>query len=192
MNKFNVGFSRKKNTFAKRDVLLITAVAVILICLFILVSMIFSKSGTRIKAFSSIFASSDKSKYYKPQKAFDDKLKTAWTPKKQDKERFPWIKVLFKKTVTLKKIKLINGFNYKHKYYGDLYEKNNRVRSVRIVLSDYSSYYWMLRDNERDFQVLELPDPKKTRSVKIIIHSIYKGTTWDDLSISEIRFYGIQ
>jgi len=138
----------------------------------------------------SIYASSIKNKWYKPENAFDKKRKTAWTPKSTTGGKYEWIKASFSKPILLSGIRMINGFGHNHKRYGDLYEKNNRVKAVRIRLSgSVVSYYWVLKDNNSDFQSFTLPAPRKTSFVQIFIHDIYKGSLWDDLSISEIKFW---
>lgn len=167
----------------------ILALAVIALCGIVLL-LLSGRQPEEIKDNRvTIYASSSKSKQYLPANVFDNNPKTAWVAGGKNGGRFSWIKFVFSRPIKLSGIRMINGFAYKHPRHGDLYDKNNRAKSVRILLSDAASYFWVLKDNTRGFQSLRLPRPRKTRSVQIFFHSIYKTTLWNDLCISEIRFW---
>ena len=138
----------------------------------------------------SVKASGKLNRYYPEKKMTDGKKTTAWVSISKNFGKFEWIRFRFTDRISLKKIRMINGYSKKHKnrWIGDLYDRYSRIRSVRIRLSDNSSYFWILKDNKRSFQTFSFPEPRKTTSITLYIHNIYKGTYNKSVAISEIQF----
>ena len=135
-----------------------------------------------------VTASSTESDRFKPQFIADGNPATAWSPSRQasGSGQYSWIKIYLKEPAKVSGIRLINGISDEEK---SSYEKYNRAKSVRVVLSDYASYFWVLQDREKNFQTLSFPTPRETSSVQLFIHSVYRGTHWDQLCLGEIIIY---
>ncbi|MCG8572062.1 MAG: hypothetical protein MJB14_18150 [Spirochaetes bacterium] len=66
----------------------------------------------------------------------------------------------------------------------ELYEYNNRIKKIRVSSNQPDfSFDAELKDNA-NFQMLTLP--KETKKVKLKIHSIYKGSKWDDTCLNYV------
>lgn len=105
-----------------------------------------------------------------------------------------WVEILFPEAVSIK-VSMINGFVKVDKKFtqygagGDLYELNNRVKSLKVD-------YWDARDNRQSATVnfadgtREMQDAgtyQKAAKIRFIIDGIYKGTKWNDLALGEIK-----
>ena len=166
-------------------VLSISAIAGLLLLL-----AIFQKKDNPSIKISSVTASDKLRRNSDAKKTIDKKKKTAWITTRKDYGKYQWILFRFTRKIKLSKILMINGFAHKHRsrWIGDLYDRYSRIRSVRVKLSDNSSYLWLLKDNTRDFQTFTLPVPRETRAVTLYIHNIYKGSCNKSSAISELKF----
>lgn len=135
----------------------------------------------------SYTASSAKNAASGSAKAFDGDPKTAWVPGKTSDPRFESIQASWSAPTPISGIRLINGYaNDKTAYsYGA------KLRTARILLSDYSSYYWRLKEDEPGMQELSFSQTHTVRWAKLIIHSVYKGTSQppEEVGIAEIEFF---
>jgi len=177
---------RRDKKTVTRIAFILSGVAALVCLILVLVS---GPSNPDIKI-HSVKASSKLSKYYSGKNTIDSKKKTAWICTSKDYGKYEWIRFRFTERISLNEIRIINGFSHKHKsrWIGDLYDRYSRVRSVRIRLSDNSSYFWILKDNKRSFQTFTFPRTRKTTSVTLYIHNVYKGTLKKSPAISEIQF----
>ena len=135
----------------------------------------------------SYTASSAKNPASGSAKAFDGDLKTAWVPAKTSDPRFESIQASWSEPVLVSGIRLINGYASDK----NTYSYGAKLRTARILLSDYSSYYWSLKEDEPGMQELSFSQTHDVRWIKIIIHSVYKGTTEppEEVGIAEIEFF---
>ncbi|MBE7437030.1 MAG: hypothetical protein HS115_01150 [Spirochaetales bacterium] len=134
-----------------------------------------------------IFASSELRKY-PARDASDEDFLTWWTPARRSGIN-EWIKLEFDEFREVEEIRLLAGAHHKaHPEYGDLYTANSRLKSGEIVLTGEEKIPFELED-KNELQSIDLGG-KKTRSLKIIIHSTFKGERWDDLCISHIEVVG--
>lgn len=164
----------------------ITAGVLLLIVLILLVIPEGDNPALRIVGVTS---SSRQSAANDARLVMDGKRDTAWLTTGKDQGRYEWVRIRFADEVRISKILMINGYARVHpnRWIGDLYERYGRVRSARIALSDRASYFWTLDDNTRGYQTFTLPEPRKTSSVTIYIHNIWKGSVNRELAVSEIK-----
>jgi uncharacterized protein YfaP (DUF2135 family) len=116
----------------------------------------------------------------------DDNLWTSWQPKRKPAGGVgEWIKMQFNTPQTLTGFEFSNGFRRLDEL-GDLYVMNNRIKDALVEFSDGTSMPITFEDvaGEKTFT---LPEPKRTDWVKVTVKSIYKGTRWNDLAVSEFH-----
>jgi hypothetical protein len=63
---------------------------------------------------------------------------------------------------------------------------NNRVKTATLDFSDGTSLPIELKDRPNEETVV-LAEPKTTSWVKLTVNSVYKGSKWNDLAISELH-----
>ncbi|MBM3455380.1 MAG: DUF4339 domain-containing protein [Sphingomonadales bacterium] len=113
----------------------------------------------------------------------DDNPNTWWTPDPPDgKESFAKFN-LKDGYYDVYKIRIINGS------YGQYYNNNSRVSKIRITFSDGNSETFNPIETQ-DYQTLNLSHKYRTKFIKIEILNTNVGNRWNDLCISEIKFYG--
>jgi hypothetical protein len=114
---------------------------------------------------------------------FDGNLNTSWQPASPQNA---WIKIVFDKEVELSTISIANGFQTNDKY-GDEFELNSRIETAHLTFSDGTEQALRFERDARGLVSFELPS-RKTRSLTLFIDSVFAGTRWRDVAISEIRF----
>jgi hypothetical protein len=116
----------------------------------------------------------------------DDNLWTSWQPTTKPSGGVnDWLKLTFSAPQTLSAFEISNGFR-RIDDFGDLYVMNNRVKTATLEFSDGTSLPIELKDRPNEETVV-LPEPKTTSWVKLTVNSIYKGSKWNDLAISELH-----
>jgi len=135
----------------------------------------------------SYTASSNRDANSTADRAFDEKPETAWIPAKRQDPRYEWIQIDYSAPQLVSGIRMING------YGGDKakYRYGAKVRTARILLSDYASYYWILGEEIPGMQSISFEKKHEVRWIKLIIHSIYKGLhePAEELGIAEIEVF---
>ena len=81
-------------------------------------------------------------------------------------------------------MEICNGYFKSQK----LYNENSRPQVLLLTFSDGKSVRLHLED-KFEVQSFTFDKPYSTSSVKITIQSVYKGSVYEDTSISEVRFY---
>lgn len=130
----------------------------------------------------SVIASSEH-KDYKASNVDDRDYSTAWVEDKPDSGIGESVIVNFDGEVEISGLEILNGYG-KSK---ELYYANNRVKKIRIELSDGTAYERNLLDGnyEGPTSVL-LPEKVNTEYIKVTILDVYRGSEYDDTCISEI------
>ncbi|MBN1496170.1 MAG: SH3 domain-containing protein [Spirochaetes bacterium] len=105
-----------------------------------------------------------------------------------------WVEIVFPEPVTVK-VSMINGFVKVDKKFasygagGDLYELNNRVKSMKVEYRDAGDKQQTatinFADGKREMQ--EAGTYKNAARIRFIIDGIYKGKKWNDVALAEIR-----
>lgn len=126
-----------------------------------------------------------------PENAFDGYSDTAWCVSDGVGE---WIMLFDDDYQYVSGIRVLNGYNkYNYKTNTNLYYANSRPHEITIEFSDGTTIDAELEDIYSDdgdlYQELDFGRTIKTRSVKITANSVYSGTKWNDMCISEIQVY---
>jgi hypothetical protein len=123
---------------------------------------------------------------YNAQNVLDKDITTPWVEGAAGLGINEWIKLDFSKAISVKSLRLINGYNYtSNDKIGDRFAKNGRVKTARLEFSDGSSQMIQIADNNK-WQTFNLAN-KKTQMLRLVIVSAYKGSKWEDVSISEME-----
>lgn len=132
---------------------------------------------------SSNLASQGNTTYY-ARNVIDGNPGTAWIEGASDSGIGE--KIFFKSSSEQKvsHLQIMNGYCKSE----DLYMKNNRVKSIRIVFSDGTSIDRTLSDKYANYDLIVLTEPVFCNEFYIEITDVYRGTHYDDTCISEIVF----
>lgn len=127
---------------------------------------------------------------YSPKQVIDGMWDTAWVEAASGDGIGEWIEFKSDSEHKAVGIKLVNGYT-KSK---ELYEKNNRVKKVKIEFSDGSSIIKDLQDVPPEsgistFQEIYFGRVVITSYIKLTILDVYKGSKYDDTCFSEIRVF---
>jgi hypothetical protein len=86
-------------------------------------------------------------------------------------------------------IEILNGSHYpNYSTYGDLYMKNNRLLKATLQFSNGNSQTIELKDVDK-IQRISI-SPQNTNFIKLIPLEWAKGSTWNDLCISDFKVFG--
>jgi len=127
---------------------------------------------------------------FTPDNLLDDNLWSSWQPlRKPNGGVGQWIKMTFGSPQTVTGFEIYNGFRLIDEL-GDLYAMNNRIREAELEFSDGTKMPIQFED--RPVQTtIALPESKANVSwVKLTVKSVYKGTKWNDLAVSEMHVMG--
>ncbi len=130
---------------------------------------------------SSVYPS-DGSSYY-PRYATDRNSKTAWFPKKTNRDNSgQWIKFEFDKVQPLAQLKIINGWTKSR----SLWRSNSRVKNATLTFSNGKTHSVTLKDTDK-VQTLDIP-LQYTQWVKLTINNSYRGR-YNEAGLTQISFY---
>ena len=130
---------------------------------------------------------------FQPSMLHDGNIATCWQESNKDTpgqgETFT---VRFARPVNLTQIRIANGCqNHNAGKYGDLYAVNSRPRSLQLSTPDggNSPVSWALRD-QVGWQILDV-SMGDVEELTFRIGDVYRGSKWQDASVSEIMFFGL-
>ena len=125
---------------------------------------------------------------YNPKNIADGDSTTTWAIPFKGKGSV--ILDLHVKSKGIENIEIYNGYGKSEKRF----KQNSRAKEISIYSDkiDPSKLLWRgdLKDTMGFQQVPLTSFPKETSHIFIRIHSVYLGTTWNDLCISEVKFFG--
>jgi hypothetical protein len=119
-------------------------------------------------------------KHYEAKLAFDGDDATAWMANGSGPGQ--WIMVTFEAPTSITSVSVFGGAAD-----ADRYEKNNRVKTLRMISSEGRAEVFDLAD-KMQAQRFQLRRPVVTEWVKFEILAVYPGTRHDSTLISEIAF----
>lgn len=128
-----------------------------------------------------VAASSQLGKEFRPNLAFDGKLNTGWVPKGAGTEQSLFVH--FKTPALVKTVSILNGSGRDEEHY----RAANRVKTLRIVLSDGTNQLLTFKDEMR-LQRFDLERPVTASWAKFEIVSIVSGSKTNHAGIAEIVF----
>ena len=111
---------------------------------------------------------------------------TSWMAKEAGGGIGEWIEFASREEKEVSGVDIKNGYEDNKK----LYPEYNRVKRVRVELSDGSTFERKLQDDQW-YQMHNIDFGRKIRTsyVKITVLEVYKGSRYDDTYISEVRVY---
>ena len=122
---------------------------------------------------------------YGPENAIDHKAETFWVEGEAASGLGEWIQFDFADNVTIDRIEIRPG-NF---YNTDFWKRHNRIKEAQLKFTTGVPVRQEFPD-KMEVQVIKLPAPIQTRFVRIVLKSVYAGTTFNDTCLSEVRFFG--
>lgn len=132
--------------------------------------------------------SSDARYDYKLTNLIDGELSTSWQESSQRSGVGEWVEFRFRRPQNLSRIRIANGFQHYDPRYGDLYFLNNRLRRASLCDQNRQCLSIDFADAEQ-YTEADLPFKNVSR-LRLTILSVYRGTRWNDTSISEVELQG--
>ncbi|MFI5296938.1 MAG: NADase-type glycan-binding domain-containing protein [Polyangiales bacterium] len=120
--------------------------------------------------------------------AFDGKLYTAWNESAAGPGKGEWIEASFSHPQHVRKIHLYTGFEHNDKQFGDLWNMNAHLKTVRVVFDGGTSVTRDIGATEHEITIEGLDVVATT--VRFVADDVWPGTKWEDLCISEIDILG--
>lgn len=123
---------------------------------------------------------------FTPANLLDDDAATSWQPMRRSTGGVgEWVLLRFDAPHTVTAIELANGLQRTDEL-GDLYVMNNRVARATLQLSDGSEHPVRFRDS-RSTVLVSLPAPRRIEWLRLTVESVYPGSKWNDLALSELH-----
>jgi len=123
---------------------------------------------------------------YPPANILDGKGATTWAPGGRGIDAS--IAIDFSQVIAYDEIQIVNGFAG----VNDLYNKNNRVKTLQIShiagKSHFQNAVYELVDQKPDWQSVHFAQTQLASSVSFTIKDVFRGNKYDDTCISDIRF----
>lgn len=147
----------------------------------------FPSEDVTVSASSNIAPSAGLS--YDSQMAVDGDLKTWWSPKGSTGH---WLELRLEDSQMVSGIRIHAGSHYPSftsssgKHYGNLYTKNYRIRTAKILFSDGTSEVIKLEDID-EIQEVRFERSRNISWLKVYPQELYETTLWKDVCISEIE-----
>jgi hypothetical protein len=118
---------------------------------------------------------------YGAQNLFNVSTGTAWVEGRDGSGIGEWITIEFDGMRLVKSINVQNGYQKSN----DIFQKNNRVRQLRVVFSQGETQTFGLRDRMGS-EVLTLPTPIRAYWIKFIIDDVWAGNKYPDTAITKL------
>jgi hypothetical protein len=125
-----------------------------------------------------ISVSSELSTKYQKEKMLDYDLSTVWAEGVEGDGVGEWIEIKLKKEMNVDQLILFPGHSKSQK----LFFANNRIKELEIIVNEFSKIH-KIRDV---FAPISISIERETQNIKIHIKSVYKGSKYNDLCVSEL------
>lgn len=125
---------------------------------------------------------------YNPKNMVDGNVKTTWALPYRSGEVVLQFN-LRKQAVSLSRIVINNGYGKSEKRF----RQNSRAKKIGVYVNGYEKKNLVQEQELADVmeqQKISLPETKNVNSIFIRVHSVYPGSVWPDLCISEVMFEG--
>jgi tetratricopeptide (TPR) repeat protein len=143
----------------------------------------------RLTLAASSFLKNWKHYTFTPSNLIDDNLWSSWQPKRKPAGGVgEWFKITLAGSQTITGFEIFNGFRLIDEL-GDLYKMNNRIENATVEFSDGTKMPLHFADVP-EAAIITLPAPKQCEWFKVTVDSVYKGTKWNDLAVSEFHVLG--
>lgn len=135
---------------------------------------------------SSVLPPDSTTSYYGGDNVTDGIMETAWNEGSSGDGTGEWIEFLATTPQRVSSVSIAGGYPKPYKDGSDVYYKNNRPKQVTISY-DGGSQTVTLQDLRGQFQNLTFTHPIETTFIRITIDSVYKGTSYNDCCIAEVK-----
>ncbi|MGE5581086.1 MAG: NADase-type glycan-binding domain-containing protein [Bacillota bacterium] len=142
--------------------------------------MIYSKQLSNIYAVKTSSAKLEENRLYSAYNLIDGDPKTAWVPTGNKSGIGEWVEFSFDEPMQVNSLNLTNGYAKSD----ESFTRNNRIKTVILEFGDGSKSKVTLKDTSKP-QII--PVRKKTRTIRITISEVYKGTKYDDTCLSDVK-----
>lgn len=122
---------------------------------------------------------------YRGENALDGNYNTAWVEGVEGNGEGEWLHLDFDKSHTINGIEMSNGYKKRR----DLYLKNNRLKEIRVWFSDNTYEDFLISDDFTGIERLDFSKACITKSIRIEILSVYKGSKYQDTCITDVCVY---
>lgn len=123
---------------------------------------------------------------YDSKNIIDGDPSTPWVEGRNGYGIKEWVKINLSEKKWIKGLKIMNGYNYINSdRVGNRFLKNSRLKTAILEFDNGEVQMIQLKDTNQ-FQTIRI-EPVESKTIKIIISDIYKGTKWADTCISEIE-----
>ncbi len=141
-------------------------------------------SSPDVKSFSHKFT-------FHKSNLVDGDPSTSWQVRTPRNGVGEWIELKLKRSMDVKGLSIVNGFQLVDPEYGDLYFLNSRPRKVRVCLNGGRCSEYFIQDQKTSAY---LPiDAENVETIRITILDVYSGSRWaNDLAIGEIEIVEAQ
>ena len=124
---------------------------------------------------------------FPPDNLVDGRLSTCWQVEGGVGE---WFRLSWDETVELVGLEIANGFQHTDDELGDLFSPNSRIASAQLNFSDGSHHQITFGSRRNGYTSVSF-DARRVRWVEVAIISVYEGSRWSDLAVSEVRAFGL-
>ena len=138
------------------------------------------QSATDFYCASSVLAPQSGNRY-SVNHLFSNTTGEAWIEGKPGQGIGEWVTIDFRERRMVLAVILRNGYQKN----SDTFQRNSRVRLLRLVSSDGDTRTLTLDDN-MDLQTIELNPPVTGNWVQFIIDDVYPGTAYSDTAMSKL------
>ena len=121
---------------------------------------------------------------YPPSQIADGSLELAWQEGVEGCGEGESVSIYFDKKYKINGMIIYGGYQKSEKLYGE----NSRPKDIMISFDDGTVLQSTLSD-VCDGQTITFDNPVEAGGVTIIILSVYEGSTYEDTSISEVKFF---
>ena len=119
---------------------------------------------------------------YEAANLLDGRPDTAWHEGAKG-ARGEYVELRLAREASVTRLLLWNGYQK-----GEQFEQNGRVQTLMIEAGGRRFSVDLL--NVRGSQAVDLPEPIRTRTIRLTVEAIYEGERYPDTALSEIQVYG--
>jgi hypothetical protein len=119
---------------------------------------------------------------YHPAQVFDGDPETGWSENAAGAGIGSWVEVRLEQPVTIDKLTVMPGW-----FQSQYFRRNNRIKSMQILLDDFSLTA-EFKDTMQGQDVV-LKTPRTFTRARFIIKDVYQTADWNDTPLAEVRFF---
>lgn len=123
-----------------------------------------------------------------PSNLIDGRLETSWQPSAKGSSGVgESISFKFASAHRFARLEIANGYQYD--WHGqDLFSMNARIRELKIEIGA-NALSFTFDDTARGYTSIPIEPPQLGTSIKLTVVSVFQGTRWPDLAVSDIEIF---